>query len=325
VYHLDLLGRAADAVGDDLGEPRLVTLAVRGRASEQRGRAGRVHPHLRALPVARLEAEAAGADHARRGEPADLDVGREADAAVHPLLAQLRLLSAERIHVEHLEQQVEGALVVARVVDHADRQLRRELILRDEVLAPQLEPVHAQLVGELVHAHLDHVRGLRPARSTDGVRGELGGEGADDVRLDRGEPVAAAHHEPAQAGDHRALDQQVRAEVLDDPRVDARERAVSLRAQLHVRDLVTPVVGGGHVLRTRLGPLDRPAQLPRSPAEQYLFGIAVELRAEAAAHLGSDHADLLLGHPELHRQQQPQDVRDLRGAPERQVARPVVG
>ena len=78
---------------------------------------------------------------------------------------------AERVEVEVLEQLVERAVVVARVVDDPERRLERELLLGDEVLPPQLEPVHAELVGEPVHHQLDPVGGLRPARAADRVRG----------------------------------------------------------------------------------------------------------------------------------------------------------
>ena len=43
----------------------------------------------------------------------------------------------------------------------ADRRLVRLGERRDEVLAPQLQAVHAQLVGQLLDRHLDQMRRLQ--------------------------------------------------------------------------------------------------------------------------------------------------------------------
>ena len=125
VDDLDLGRVDAEPVGHDLREAGLVALAVRRAAGVGGDRARRVHAHDRRLPEAALQAHAARADHARRRDAADLHVGGEADAAVDALVAQLGLLAAERVHVDVLEQLVERALIVARVVDHADRPPRR--------------------------------------------------------------------------------------------------------------------------------------------------------------------------------------------------------
>ena len=108
-------------------------------------------------------------------------------AIVEPaLLALLGPLALERVEVDALHELVQGALVVARVVDDAERHLRREVLLRDEVLAAQLETVHAQLGGELVHADLHHVRRLGAARAAmERVIGE---------RIERVEVVAGGHY-----------------------------------------------------------------------------------------------------------------------------------
>jgi hypothetical protein len=126
------------------------------------------------------------------------------------------------------------------------RALVREL--GDEVPPPQLERVHAELLGQRVHRQLDEVGGLGPPGTANRVGRELVGEHADDVGLDRREVVAPADHARAERGDHRALDQVVRAAVLDDLGVDPGQLAVTGGADLHVVDLVTPVVGDQHLL-----------------------------------------------------------------------------
>src|ERR687886_770545 len=71
---------------------------------------------------------------ARGSDPADLHVGGEPHAAVDPTLAQLGLLAPEALEVELLEQSVQRAVVVARVVGDPHCDVRGEVLLRDEVL-----------------------------------------------------------------------------------------------------------------------------------------------------------------------------------------------
>ena len=132
------------------------------------------------------------------------------------------LLGAERVEVEVLEQLVERAVVVAGVVDHADRDLGREVLRGDEVLPPHLERVHAELGGGLVEHRLDHVGRLGPARAADRVGGNLFVKTPADVGLDARDLVAAAHHERAERRDERREQHVVRAEVGDDPARGAR-------------------------------------------------------------------------------------------------------
>jgi hypothetical protein len=176
-------------------------LAVRRGAGVDGHRPGGVDADLSGLEVAALHAPAVGAERPRRAEAADLDVGREADAAVDAAASELLLLAAKCVQVEHLQAAVERAVVVARVVDEAVRALVGEL--PDEVLAPQLEAIHAQLVGELVHGDLDEVRRLGPPGPADRVRAHLVREDADDVGLDGLEVVDAADDAGAERRDHR--------------------------------------------------------------------------------------------------------------------------
>src|SRR3954464_4910738 len=121
------------------------------------------------LPEARLDADAARADRTRRRQATDLHVGRKSDAEVAPFRARLLLLAPERVEVEVLQQLVERAVVVARVVRDAHRDVRREVLLRDEVLPPHLERIEAELVRGLVDHDLERVRRLRPPGAPYGV------------------------------------------------------------------------------------------------------------------------------------------------------------
>ena len=73
------------------------------------------------------------------------------------------------------------------------------------------------------------------------------------------------------------------------------------------------------------GPLDRTADAARRPGDHRLFVVAEDLAAEAAAHVGGDDAQLVLGNAQHEgRQDQAQHVRVLRRRPQRVVARALV-
>src|SRR3546814_13560250 len=92
MHDLDVLDRHAERVGDELGEGRLVALAVAVRAGEDGDRAGRVETHLRRFPEA-----ASGPQrphHRLRRDTAGRDVGGDAEAA--QLTLRLYVLGALR-------------------------------------------------------------------------------------------------------------------------------------------------------------------------------------------------------------------------------------
>ena len=74
------------------------------------------------------------------------------------------------------------------------------------------------------------------------------------------------------------------------------------------------------VLRTLLRPLHRAAEPLRERDRERLLRVDVQLRAEAAADVGGDDADLRLGDSEDELQREAQDVRHLRRRPERDLA-----
>ena len=149
VDDLDVLRVDAEPVGDDLRERRCRgpgrAARCRCRPSPSRSGARAPWPTPRRRPACRRPA----------GRPRATAPGRRSRCRWRsrcrgrcPARAA-RLLAAERVEVELLEQLVERALVVAGVVDDARAASRREVLLGDEVLAPQLERVHAELGGEL--------------------------------------------------------------------------------------------------------------------------------------------------------------------------------
>ena len=90
VHDIDLVEGKAEAVRHELGEGRLMALAMAVRPGEDGDAAGRVHAHLGGLVEAGARAELAGHHRGRHG--AGLDIGGDADAA--QLAARRRFLAA---------------------------------------------------------------------------------------------------------------------------------------------------------------------------------------------------------------------------------------
>ena len=95
--------------------------------------------------------------------------------------------------------------------------------------------------------------------------------------------------------------------------------AVGVRRELDLLPDVAPVDRGEVALAALLRPLDGPAEAPRKREDEHLLGVDVQLRAEAAADVGRDDADLRLGDAEHDGGEDAQDVRHLRRRPERQL------
>src|SRR6516164_3506845 len=119
----------AELVGNDLGEGRLVALAVWARPGDRRDLAAALDADDTALP----------AEHVRR-----FHVGGDADA--HDLAAAARrgLLATELVVSGELDDPVEGARVVAGVVRGTERCPVGERVGRDEVAPADLDGVEAR-------------------------------------------------------------------------------------------------------------------------------------------------------------------------------------
>src|SRR5207237_6791935 len=96
-----------------------------------------------------------------RAEPADLAVGRDADAEIALFFARLGLLGAELLVVDQLQGLVERALVVPGVVGDAGGDRIGELVLGDQVLAPHIDRIHADFPGVQVDHPFAQERGSR--------------------------------------------------------------------------------------------------------------------------------------------------------------------
>ena len=163
--HGDVVGRAAEDVGDDLRGRRLVPLPLRRRAERDHDLAEDVELDRRDLVVAReLQRRV---DVLRLGEVVRARVERRADAEAEQLAARLGV-GAPRLDgvvADQLEREVERARVVARVVDAAARRRVRHLLGLDVVELAQRDRIEVELVRDDVDDALASARGAACASS----------------------------------------------------------------------------------------------------------------------------------------------------------------
>ena len=199
--HLDCLRVYAEPVGDDLGEGRLVTLAVRGGTGVDGDRSGRVDANVGALPLASLGAERS--DDRRRRQAACLDVGREADAdLLAAVVAARRLLGAQIVVADHLQGAVHRWSVVAGVVGEGDLGLVREGVRRHEVPTANLHRTEAGGLAGEVHQPLDDEGRLGASGAAVGVDRRGVGENAGHVAVDCRDVVLPGHQRAVEVGRH---------------------------------------------------------------------------------------------------------------------------
>ena len=285
-------------------------LALRGGAGDHGDAAVFVDPHHRAL-----------VGHGGGG----LDVVDEADAEVPALGPQPRLLAPRRGEIEGFQGQLHAAREVSAVVVDRPPARRAEAggvgmpVGGDEIAAPQLEGIGAELPREGVEGPLDHRGAVGPARPTIGAHGRGRGHHAAEAEIEIGNDVRPHRM------DHGVLRQvqprdRVRAHVVEEIVAQGEEPALPGGRQLHVVDLVTLHAGDEGVLPPRLDPLDRPVELAREGRDHDVLRVVHSLGAEAAAHVGGrDHAHLLLGQAELPGDHPAVTMDHLDGAPHGQA------
>ena len=164
----------------------------------------------------------------------------------------------------------------------------------DQVAAAQLGRIHAEPARAAVEEPVEHEGGLGPARAA--VRG---GEGLVGTML---RPVRAVVRHPVRPRqmidrvERDGLAQRGRdAVIARELRLQGQDAAVARQAEARVVHLVA--IGGGaeEVLVSRLHPLHGPTQAARHRGHEDVLGVDMPLDAEAAAHVGREHADALLG------------------------------
>ena len=278
---LDLLHRDAGELVGEHGPGRVVALAVSRRTGVDGDRAVAVQHHLGELALA-------------GGAGGDLDVGRHADAELDGVAggATGGLLGPQGGVVGGLEGEVERLGVVAAVVDRAGGGGEREGVLGDEVLAPHLDGIHADLGGEQVEGALDGGGGLGTTGAAVGL--DRGGVGHHrlDVALDLRDVVGAGRHRAGHERQERPH-ARVGAGILQHGEAVGLDLAVAAAADLDPEHLAAAVGHREHALAAGLGPAHRAVETTGDPGQQGLVGLEVDLGAETAADGRGHHADLL--------------------------------
>ena len=300
----------------DLGQRGRVPLALRRHADDHVDLAARIHTHGGAFVGAEARA---------------LRVARQPDAdAAMALLLFLAL--APLVVVDQGQRAAEGAGEIRRVVRDGRAVLVDEAGLvrhqrgRDEVAQPQLGGIDAQLARAQIHQALHDEVGLGPARAAIGAVHRLVGDHALALAAEMRHAIGRAEVVHRVEREALALDG-IGADVGQERIVHRHDGSIELKTYTCNVDLITVVPRRQEVFAASRDPLHGPAHLERGRAHQHLLGIDRALGAEAAAHVGHHHADLLGRQLEDGGQRIAQRVGVLRGGPhgERARVRVVIG
>ncbi|MDT4839887.1 hypothetical protein FQZ97_736910 [compost metagenome] len=296
-----------------------MALAVAVRAGEHRHAAGRVHADLAALEQARARAERPR--DVRRRDAAGLDVARITHAAQLALGLGRRLARGVAVDLGQHPRLVHAGMEVAGVVLQRHGRLVREA--GDEVALADLVLAQVHFPGAARHQALQQVGGLGPPGPAVRIDRRGVGEPGIDLDVDLRGGVLARQQRGVQDGRHRGREgRQVGTQVGVGVHAHGQELAVLVHRHFGVAHVVAAVRIGQEALRALRRPLDVAVELLGRPGQADVFGVQKDLGAEAAAHVGRDHAHLVLGQAQHEsRHQQALDVRVL----VRHVERVVVG
>ncbi len=286
--------------GDDLGVGGLVALPLRFGAEPANAAAGRMDADFRGIEHGDAEnvagARRAGADDL--GEEGDADAHHFAGLAALERLALCLLLGAQLFVVDRLHRLVHGGVIVAGIVLPAERRGVRELLAPDQVLDAKLRRIHAELLRHDVHGALDAVSGFGDAERAaigDAAR-RLVGIDAVDQAIRRREIVGAADDAEQARRPFGGIGAGVeRAVVGDGVAAHRRHLAVLGGGDLHVHVEVAGERRRRQILDAVLDPFHRAAGDDRGDDRADIARIGADLVAEAAADVGGDDVDLVLG------------------------------
>ncbi len=193
------------------------------------------------------------------------------------------MLLAQLVVAGRAKEQVEGRLVVARVVGRTRRREVRERVRRDEVRPPHVGRVEPRLGREEVDRPLESLRRLRSAGAPDRRRRRRVGHDRHRPRLDLRDRVDAVCHQRRQVGEVGA-EGRVRAAVPEHLEPVGEQLPVPRAAERERESLAAAVREAEHVLGACLRPSDRASERAREPRDEHGLGLD-HLRPEAAAHV----------------------------------------
>ena len=121
------------------------------------------------------------------------------------------------------------------------------------------------------------------------------GEHRLGLDVDRRGRVGAGEQGPVEIGrDAGREGRQIGAHIGDRRDLERQELGIGVERQLDMGDVVAAMRVRHEALRALGGPFDRAAHLAGGPGHDRLFGVMVDLRAEAAADIGRDDTQFRL-------------------------------
>ena len=311
MHHVHRFYRNAQTGCHHLCKRGLVALAVAVRAGEHRYAAGRVHAHFAAFKQTSARAQSAG--NVARCDTTRFDVTGIAHAAQQTLGSACGFAHFKPGYIAQALRLGHAAVVVAHVVLQRHGRLVRpagdEVALADFILGQPQVPAAA------ADQTLQKVGGFRPARTTVGIHRRGIGKPGVHLHINLRAGVLARQKRGVQNGGHgRCEGGQVGTHVGIGVHTHGEKFAVLVHRHFRVAHVVAAMRVGQERLGALARPLDAAVDLLGRPGEGHVFGIQENFGAKAAAHVGRNHAHLVLGQAQYKRgHQQALNVRVLVG------------
>ena len=202
---------------------------------------------------------------------------------------------------------------IAAVVIQRQGGLVGDLLARDQVPRPQLDPIEPEFARRIVDQPLDHISRLGPSGAAIGC-GAVRVRHYRQHRNVRRPDIVDAGQGPdiAERREQVALRRDIGADIGQCPDPQRQKPSLRIQSQLGVADVIARVLVGEHRLAAVAHPAHRPAQVFRGEQHEPVLRILPALCPEPAADIAGDDADAALRHLEdARRERLPHAVRVL--------------
>ena len=170
----------------------------------------------------------------------------------------------------------------------------------DEIRAAEFGGIASRLARSDLDDAFDEESRLGTPRAANRVDRRGVGVDSVDLGVDGGNVVLAGEKDRIEIGrHHRPEGRGIGAQIGDRVDAQAEHLAIGVERQFGVRDVVAAVRVGEEGFRALRRPLHRPIDLLGRPGADRLLIVDEDLRAEAAADVGRDDAQLVLGRDPL--------------------------
>ncbi len=278
------IGPHREPFAEQLRKARLVALAARQGADDHLDNAFRAHRNL--------------GEFLRRAA-LRLDIGAQPDAAPPAARPGLGAAPREPVPIGQRQCPVENRMVLAAVIGHAERVGIGQRGGRDQVLAPQRDPVEAIRASRTINQPLDDEHDLGPPSAA--VRASRRRVAQHGPRLHprRRDSVEARHQFGALGQWHQGCG--ISAEIAEIRGPQCNEVALRIERELGFDIEIAGLVVAEKRLLPLAGPFDWTAEPARRPGDEGEFRVGGVPRAEIAADVAGDDPHLVLRQTEHRR------------------------